>query len=140
MKRWERATMKKPEADLRELARAVDRVHRVDASIDHAWHELRRVSQRQLFTTGAAVGLGVAALATLAGKGKKTGDGRDPDRASSRRPIVGGLLATLSPWMVDVAFRYLSSRPTRAAADSARNRPETERRHSLQPVTQGDPQ
>lgn len=131
--------MKQPETDLRELAKAVDRVHRVDASIDHTWHELRRVSQRQLVTTGAAVGLGVAALATLAGTGKKPRDGRDPIRASSRRPIVGGLLATLAPWMFDVAFRHLSTRAAIAAADSARDRPETESRNSLQPALQGDP-
>ena len=62
--------MKRPEADWRELARAVDRVRRVDASIDQTLHELRRVSQRQLVTTGAALGLGVAALATLTATGE----------------------------------------------------------------------
>ena len=113
--------MKQHEADLRELAKAVDRVHRVDASIDDTWHELRRVSQRQLVTTGAALGLGVAALATLTATGSKSRDGLPPVKVSPRRPIVGGLLATLAPWMFDVAFRHLSSRSTKAAEDSARN-------------------
>lgn len=131
--------MKRPEADWHELARAVDRVRRIDASIDRTLHELRRVSQRQLVTTGAALGLGVAALATLTGTGKSTHEGQPPVRASARRPIVGGLLASLVPWMFDVAIRSLSSRPTRAP-DSARNRLDTERRNSLQPAIQGDPQ
>ena len=132
--------MKRPEVDWRELAKAVERVHRVDASIDHTWRELRRVSQRQLVTTGAAVSLGVAALATLAGTGKKPRDGRDPVRTSSRRPIVGGLLATLAPWAFDVAFRYLSARPTTAGSESARNRLEKDPRNQLKPAIQGDPQ
>jgi len=113
--------MKRPEADWRELAKAVDRVHRVDASIDHTLNELRRVSQRQLVTTGAALGLGVAALATLTATGRKSHDQRPPVRASSRRPIVGGLLATLAPWAFDAAIRHLSSRPTRAAVKTARD-------------------
>jgi uncharacterized membrane protein YbhN (UPF0104 family) len=131
--------MKRPEADWRELARAVDRVRRVDASVERTLHELRRVSRRQLVTTGAALGLGVAALATLTTTGKKTHDGRPPVKASSRRPIVGGLLATLAPWMLDAAVRSLSLRPARAAV-SARDRLDTERRNSRQPSSQGEPQ
>ena len=132
--------MKRPEADWRELARAVDRVHRVDASIDLTLHELRRVSQRQLVTTGAALGLGVAALATLTATGSKSRDERPPVRASSRRPIVGGLLATLAPWAFDVAVRHLSSRAATSTALSARNRFETDPRSQLKPAIQGDPE
>jgi hypothetical protein len=125
--------MKQPEADWRELAMAVDRVHRVDASIDHTLHELRRVSQRQLVTTGAALGLGVAALATLRAAGSRS------TRTSGRRPMVGALLATLAPWAVDVAFRYLSSRSARGAPRSASQPVAAERRNSLPTATQGDP-
>jgi len=132
--------MKRPEADRRELAKAVDRVHRVDASIDVTLHELRRVSQRQLVATSAALGLGVAALATLSGIGKTTRGDRHPVRASSRRPIVSGVLATLAPWAFDLAFRHFSPRPTRAAGESARNRFETDRRNEPNPATQGDPE
>ena len=132
--------MKRPEADWRELAKAVDRVHRVDAGIDHTLNELRPVSQRQLVTTGAALGLGVAALATLTSTGSKSRDGRPPVRASARRPIVGGLLATLAPWAFDFAIRHLSSRPANSTALSARNRLETDPRSHLKPATQGDPQ
>jgi hypothetical protein len=139
MKRWERATVKRPEKEWRELAKAVERVHRVDASIDHTLNELRRVSQRQLVTTGAALGLGVAALATLT-TGKKSHDGRPPARASARRPIVSGLLATVAPWAFDVAFRHLSSRPTRAAVETARDLLETDSPNQLKPASKGDPQ
>lgn len=132
--------MKRPEADWRELAKAVDRVHRVDASIDHTLNELRRVSHRQLVTTGAALGLGVAALATLTATGRKSHDGPRPDRASSRRPIVSGLLATLAPWAFDAAVRHLSSRPARAAVETARDRLDTNRPNYLKPAIQGDPQ
>jgi hypothetical protein len=132
--------MKRPEADWRELARAVDRVRRVDASIDETLHELRRVSQRQLVTTGAAMGLGVAALATLRATGKRNHDGRPPVRAPSLRPTVGGLFATLAPWAFDLAIRHLSPRPATSTALSARNRLETDPRSYLKPATQGDPQ
>ena len=132
--------MKRPEADWRELARAVDRVRRVDASIDQTLHELRRVSQRQLVTTGAALGLGVAALATLRATGKRNHDGRPPVRAPSLRPTVGGLFATLAPWVFDVAIQRLSSRRRTSTAPSARNRLETDPRGHLKPASQGDPQ
>ena len=132
--------MKRPEADWRELARAVDRVRRVDASIDQTLHELRRVSQRQLATTGAALGLGVAALATLTATGSKSRDGRPPVRTSAGRPIVGGLFATLAPWVFDVAIQRLSSRRRTSTAPSARNRLETDPRGHLKPASQGDPQ
>jgi hypothetical protein len=132
--------MKRLEADWRELAKAVERVHRVDASIDLTLHELRRVSQRQLVTTGAALGLGVAALATLSAMGKKTRAERHPLSASSQRPIVSGVLATLAPWAFDFAVRHLSSRNTRVALESARNRFESDRRNQLKPAIQGDPE
>ena len=132
--------MKRPESDWRELARAVDRVRRVDASVDQTLHELRRMSQRQLVTTGAALGLGVAALATLSATSSKSRNGRPPVRASARRPIVGGLLATLAPWAFDLAIRHLSPRPATSTALSARNRLETDPRGHLKPATQGDPQ
>jgi hypothetical protein len=132
--------MKRPETDWRELARAVDRVRRVDASIDQTLHELRRVSQRQLATTGAALGLGVAALATLRATGKRNRDGRAPDRASVRRPIAGGLFAALAPWAFDVAIRHLSSRPATSTSLSARDRLETDSLSHLKPATQGDRQ
>lgn len=132
--------MKRPESDWRELARAVDRVRRVDASIDQTLHELRRVSQRQLVTTGAALGLGVAALATLSATSSKSRNGRPPVRASARRPIVGGLLATLAPWAFDVAIRHLSSRPATSTAPGVRDRLEANPRSHLKPATQGDTQ
>jgi hypothetical protein len=132
--------MKRPEADWRELAKAVERVHRVDASIDHTLHELQRVSQRQLVATSAALGLGVAALATLTAAGSRTREGRHPVKASPRRPLVGGLLATLAPWALDMAIRHLSSRPASATAKGARSRLGTDHRNPLKPATQGAPQ
>ena len=126
--------MKRIEADCRELAKAVERVHRVDASIDLTLHELRRASQRQLVAAGAALGRGVAALATLSAMGKKTRTEQHPVSASSQRPIVSGMLATLAPRAFDVAVRHLSSRNTRAAVESARNRFETDRRNQLKPA------
>ena len=132
--------MKRPESDWRELAKAVDRVRRVDAGIDQTFHELRQTSQRQLIATSAALGLGVAAIATLTAAGKKSRDGRQPVRASSRPSLLGGLLATLAPWAFDAAVRRLSSRPAGATAESARNRFESDRRDQLKPATEGDPQ
>jgi hypothetical protein len=132
--------MKRPEADWRELAKAVDRVRRVDAGIDQAVHELRQTSQRQLIATSAALGLGLAAIATLTAAGKKSRDGRPPVRASTRHSILGGLVVTLAPWAFDAAVRRLSSRPAGATAGSARNRSGSDHRDQMKLATEGDPQ
>jgi hypothetical protein len=132
--------MKRPEADWRELAKAVDRVHRVDAGIDQAFHELRQTSQRQLIATSAALGLGVAAIATLTAAGKRSRDRRQSVKASSRPSVLGGLLATLAPWAFDAAVRRLSSRPAGTTIESVRNRSGSDGRDQLKPVSEGDPQ
>lgn len=132
--------MNRPEADWRELAKAVDRVRRVDAGIDQAFHELRQTSQRQLIATSAALGLGVAAIATMTAAGKRSRDGRQPVKASSRPSVLAGLLVTLAPWAFDAAVRRLSSRSSGATEESARNRSGSDHRDQRKLATEGDPQ
>jgi hypothetical protein len=132
--------MNRTEADWRELAKAVERVHRVDAGIDRAVRELRRSSQRHLVTTCAALGLGVAAIATLTATVRKASDRRHPVKVPPQRSIVDGLVATLTPWAFSAALRHRPSRPARPSAESARDRSETDQRNHLKPVNEGDPQ
>jgi len=132
--------MNRTEADWRELAKAVERVHRVDAGIDRAVRELRRTSRRHLVATCAAVGLGIAAIATLTATAKRAGDRRQQANVAPRRSMVDSLIATLTPWAFSAALGQRASRSAGTTAPIERKRSGTDHQHDLRPVNEGDPQ
>lgn len=95
--------MSRTDADVRELARAVERVRRADLDARRAVGTLAETSRRGAIATTAAVSLGLAAVAALASASRRP-------RTPQPVPRRAGLVAAIVPFALDYAIRQLAGR------------------------------